>query len=556
MTRAGRLGTRRPLGTWVAVVVAVVVGVMVMVMTWVPGASPARAHASLDSSSPAAFAVLEQSPDSVRLRFTEPPQPGLSTLRLIDGANRDVPVGPLEAAPDDARSVTASVDPLPDGVYVVVWSVVSGDGHRVSGSFAFSVGASSVEAARDLLARVGAGGAGGDAVLDTVVSAVRGLGFIALALLLGGAWLRHGTGGGRHAPGRVDQMIWVGWGWALTAALTLLPLQGAQVTGGRLGDVLDVDRWGRLLEVRQGQALVARVVLLALAAWMMVRGPRGTQRRSWHPSAAAVGLALAMTHTIAGHAATVSWTWLAVTVASVHLAAVAGWLGVVGGLAVGARRWSGGAQVALGTAAPLARAAVPVAVLTGVANTLLVGPPLDELGETAWGRWFLVKLGLVSVLIALGWMLGRTARQRSVPWRPRLVAGEVVIGVATFVAAAALVSTPPTASVVIEPVTTTLAQGGVLAEVTITPARVGANELHLVMSPPGGSLQPIGRVTARLIARDRDVPPFALDLAVAGVNHWTSPVQFPYGGRWQLEFVAEVRPLELVQYRTEFTISP
>jgi hypothetical protein len=39
------------------------------------------------------------------------------------------------------------------------------------------------------------------------------------------------------------------------------------------------------------------------------------------------------------------------------------------------------------------------------------------------------------------------------------------------------------------------------------------------------------------------------------VNHWTSPVQFPYGGRWQLAFVAEVRPLELVQYRTEFTVT-
>jgi hypothetical protein len=100
-------------------------------------------------------------------------------------------------------------------------------------------------------------------------------------------------------------------------------------------------------------------------------------------------------------------------------------------------------------------------------------------------------------------LLGRSGLQRSAPWRPRLLMAEVVVGVATFAAAAALVSTPPTAAVTIEPVTTTLVQAGVLAEVTITPARVGANELHLVMSPPGGSLQPVGRVTATLTALDR-----------------------------------------------------
>lgn len=526
----------------------------VVVLTLFAGVSPASAHASLESSSPGAFAVLEESPTDVRLRFSEVPQMGFTSIRLVDADNRDRAVGTVIADPNDARTVTAAVDPLPDGLYVVVWSVVSGDGHRVAGSFAFSVGVSSTGAARDLLAQVAAGQRG-DVALDRLATAVRAFGFVALALLLGVGWVRHGTGGGRHAPVRLDHLVWIGWSWSLIAAVALLMVNSAQATGGGVADLMDPQRWGELLDARQGRALLARIAVLGLAAWLVARGPHGAQRRAWHPTAALVGLALALTHTVAGHAATAGVAWLAVMVGAVHLAAVTGWLGALAALAVGARRWDGGPREALAVIAPLARSAAPVAVVTGIVSTVLIGPPLGDLLDTRWGRVLMVKIALVAVLVAVGSLLGRGAARSTMRWKPRLLMTEVMVGVLTLGTAAALVSTPPTATVIIEPVTTTLVQGGVLAEVTITPASLGENELHLVMSPPGGSLQPIGSVTARLTAVDRDVPPFAVDLAVAGVNHWTAPLQFPYAGRWQLEFVAEVRPLELVQYRTEFDIS-
>lgn len=528
--------------------------VVLSLFTLLAGVSPVSAHASLESSDPGAFAMLEASPSELRLRFSEVPQAGFTTVQLVDGENRDRGVGPVVADPNDASTLVAAVDPLPDGLYVVVWSVVSADGHRVAGSFAFSVGASSTNAARDLLARVAAG-VGGDVALDRLVTGVRAFGFIALALLLGGGWVRHGTGGGRHAPARLDYLVWIGWAWSLTAAVALLMVQSAQVTGGRVADIVDVQRWGELLDARQGQALVARMVVLGAAAWLVARGPRGTQRRSWRPSAAVVGLALALTYTVAGHGVTAGVAWLAVIVGSLHLVAVAGWLGALAALAVGARRWDGGPAAALAVIAPVARSAAPVAVVTGIVSTLLIGPPMVDLLETRWGRILIVKIVLVAVLVALGAAIGRGAARTTITWKPRLLMAEVLVGVVTLATAAALVSTPPTVTVVIDPVTSTMVQGGVLAEITLTPGIVGENELHVVMSPPGGSLQPIGAVTARLTVLDRDVPSFAVDLAVAGVNHWTAPVQFPYGGRWQLEIVAEVRPLELVQYRTEFDLN-
>ena len=538
--------TRRP--------VAGIVAMFAVVFTLLAGVSPAWAHASLESSSPGAFAVLEASPADVRLRFSEVPQAGFTSVRLVDAENRDRAVGSVVADPNDARTLVATVDPLPDGLYVVVWSVVSADGHRVAGSFAFSVGVSGTSAARDLLARVAAGHSS-DVALDRLATGVRAFGFIALALLLGGGWVRHGTGGGRHAPTRLDHLVWIGWAWSLIAAVALLMVQSAQVTGGGVADIVDVQRWGELLDARQGQALMARIAVLGVAAWLVARGPHGGQRRSWHPTAAMVGLALALTHTVAGHGATAGVAWLAVIVGALHLAAVSGWLGALAALVVGAKRWDGGSSEALAVIAPLARSAAPVAVVTGIVSTLLIGPPMADLVDTRWGRILIVKIVLVTVLVALGVAIGRGAARSSMRWKPRLLMTEVIVGVVTLGTAAALVSTPPTVSVVIEPVTTTLVQGGVLAEVTITPASLGENELHLVMSPPGGSLQPIGQVTARLNVLDRDVPPFAVELAVAGVNHWTAPLQFPYGGRWQLEIVAEVRPLELVQYRTDFNIN-
>lgn len=521
-----------------------------LIVLW--GGSPASAHASLDSSSPGAFAVLDAAPPEVRLRFSEAPQPGFTTVRLVDADAREQPLGPVTVDPADARTVTAKVGSLPDGWYAVVWSVVSADGHRVSGSFAFSVGVGGTAEARDLLARL-ASQQTGDTTLDVVVGMVRAWGFVGLALLLGGAWVRHGTGAARRAPARLDTLVWLGWGWTLAATVALFPLLAAQTTGGALADAVDLGRWADLWDARQGRALVARVLLLGVAAWLVARGPHGRQRRSWHPTATVVGFALALTHTVAGHAATAAWAWLAVAVTAVHLAAVTGWLGAVATLAVGGRRWEGGAREALNAVAPLARTAAPLAVVTGVVATVLIAPGLGELLDTRWGRLLAVKVAVVALVIALGAALGRAAT-RTPGQQVRLLGAELAMGGVALALAAALVSTPPTEPAVIEPVTATLAQSGVLAEVTVTPASVGVNELHLVMSPPGGSLQPVGNVSARLEPVGRDVPPFAVDLAVAGVNHWTAPLQFPYAGRWLLSVTAEIRPLEVAQYRLEFEI--
>jgi len=134
---------------------------------------------------------------------------------------------------------------------------------------------------------------------------------------------------------------------------------------------------------------------------------------------------------------------------------------------------------------------VPVIVATGVAQTLKLAGSLDDIGSTSWGRTLLVKVAVVTVLVAIGgvsqWLLrndGPSALKHNV-----LV--EALIGIGVVGLAAALIALPPQAVAASKVFTTTLTQSGVIADVTVTPGHVGQNEIHLVITPPGGSIDPV-----------------------------------------------------------------
>ena len=59
------------------------------------------AHALLVRSNPAANAVLEQAPVQVELFFSEPLEPQLSSISVIDSNNLTVDVGDVRVDPSD-----------------------------------------------------------------------------------------------------------------------------------------------------------------------------------------------------------------------------------------------------------------------------------------------------------------------------------------------------------------------------------------------------------------------------------------------------------------------
>ena len=110
---------------------------------WLLASGPAAAaHGALASSEPAGGSSLERAPAAVTLRFSERPDPGLSTVRVLDSGGRVVAGGPAQPVAGRPLELRVPAGGLAAGSYTVTWRIVSAvDGHRTDGVFGFGVGA-------------------------------------------------------------------------------------------------------------------------------------------------------------------------------------------------------------------------------------------------------------------------------------------------------------------------------------------------------------------------------------------------------------------------------
>lgn len=100
-------------------------------------ATPALAHAHLESSDPAEGAALAAAPSQVTLVFSEPVTLPDAPVEIIGPDNVTWTVG---AATATGPTVTAPVTPAgPAGAYVLAYRVISADGDTVAGSVTFTL---------------------------------------------------------------------------------------------------------------------------------------------------------------------------------------------------------------------------------------------------------------------------------------------------------------------------------------------------------------------------------------------------------------------------------
>lgn len=114
-------------------------------------AAPAEGHTDFIGADPSDGADLSVVPSTVRLEFSDPMDPGLSTVTMQMGDGRAASV---EVSGGDQRSVLVATIPSslrPDGGSTTRWTVrfrvVSRDGHPVVGSTSFVVRTREVERA-------------------------------------------------------------------------------------------------------------------------------------------------------------------------------------------------------------------------------------------------------------------------------------------------------------------------------------------------------------------------------------------------------------------------
>src|SRR5215210_8935556 len=129
---------RPRVGASVRVVIMMVLCVMAQLAL---PASPVSAHAFLESSDPAANAVLPTAPQSVTLTFTEPLERSYSRAELFDATGAQIPGATSRIGPEP-RSMIVQIPPgLSNGTYSLLWRTLStADGHTAQGYLPFTIG--------------------------------------------------------------------------------------------------------------------------------------------------------------------------------------------------------------------------------------------------------------------------------------------------------------------------------------------------------------------------------------------------------------------------------
>jgi copper transport protein len=502
----------------------------------------AAAHAGLDFSVPSANSVLESGPPVILLDFDESIDLTLTSIQLFDSQEASIAVGEPTQATDDS-TVQVAVPTLADGTFVVVWRVSSEDGHVVDGAFSFQVGTGGQADASDLIARV-SGGASATAAVDWAYGVARFLALVGIMVLIGAA-LFGVAGSQAEVPRSTTVVLRAALVALLAGTLGSIGLYGAKAVAGDLGDAFSPDVWGKISDTHVARTLVVR---LAFAVGMAVLLIMIRYRHAgWWQGAGLAALVLSVvTFSASGHAYAQksALPWMAND--AIHLGAAGLWFGGLIVFAMGGRMWftDPDREQTVRRFSAVSTVAIPVVVVTGALQTLKLSGGYDAVRnhftDTDWGRTLLVKIVVVAVVVSVGAVSHWLVRHEGVHGLRRTVIAEAVIGLAAIGLAAGLVTLPPERAAAAKTFSATLAEGDVLADVTVTPGGVGANEIHIVVTPAGGNLAPVTDLTARVTPVNGSLPTSPVTITEEGTNHYTGLITLPADGDWLLEIVVLV----------------
>ena len=510
--------------------------------------STASAHAVLVYSVPAASSVLPSAPDQLMLDFDEDVEVGLSSLRLFDADQEEVQIGRAQLSGGNSSVVVADLPRLGNGTYVVVWRVTSADGHPVNGAFPFEIGTVSTGTGGDLVASVVAA-VGEKSPLGIPIGAARFVAFLGVMLIIGAVSVTWGT---RFLGSpRAHRVMTAGLLLTLLGTVAHFALQGAWVTGGGWSDVFSWSGWGDVATSRLGAALLVRLVLVLLwAAWV-----RGLRRSDWDSVTSTIAVVLSvltvLTFSFSGHAAAGTSAWLWAPVDAVHMLAAGAWAGGLLVLAAVMRGMGDDASPAVARFSRTAGRAMPVVVVTGLAQGLHLMGGTDGIADTDYGRYWLGKVAVVAVITVFAVRARRMVRAGMADRMSSVIRLEAALVAVVLVLTAGLVATSPRELASrVESHSVTLVEQSILADIAVTPPRTGTSEIHVVLSPPGGAVTPVSKVAVRMELPSRGLPMIPVAMTEIGANHWTGVVQLPFPGEWNLEVLVTPEENHQVRYAT------
>jgi copper transport protein len=565
-------------------------------------AGPASAHASLVTTDPGEGARVAEVPSAVTLQFSEGVSLGAGYARVLGSHGQRVDAG-TASVDGDVLTIPLRTG-LPDDGYLVTYRVISADSHPVAGAYSFVVGNGSL---------VPTGAAGSQDRTDPVIGAglpvTRWIGYAGLALAFGVPLLVLLCWPAGWTSVRLGRMATWGAVAVAVGALGSFLLQGPYAAGSGPGSLLDPSLLRATLGSEAGKALLVRVVLalgLAVVLWR-------AWRRGDAPSTGSVvvGALLATGVVVStaaiGHPVAGSWPGLAIPVTVVHVAAMAAWLGGLAGLLAGVLLPGVPADDvadAVSRYSRLAFTAVVALVVSGTVQAVREVESPTALFATAYGWVLVAKLVLVVVALAAAgvsrvWVQQRLGVRRSrprgrrsltahafaasaddgvaaaaqarrhlqsenalehVPELRRSVLVEAAVAAVVLALSAVLVGLPPARAAVAQPVDAVLplqsaAGPSGSVQVSVDPARPGANTLHLYLFDDSGQLvQPAG-ITVTLTEASQQIGPLAVKLQPGGPGHYIADgMDIPGAGTWTLTVTVRVDEFTATTASTDFPV--
>jgi copper transport protein len=546
-------------------------GLAVIAATLV-AAPAASAHAVLVATEPARDAVAEESPSRVLLRFNEPVEGALGSVRVF-AANGDR-VDDDQVEKPRAEEIAVGIDDdLERGTYTVAWRVISADSDPISGAFVFHVQEPGPQP-RGIAAQV---------LDDTPVltSAVytggRFFEFAFLLLCAGGiASLVYALrSADERVHRRLDGILAVCAGALAVLALLGIPLQGAAAAASGLGDAFTWDVVSSVAETRYGKVELVRagLALGLFAVALVLRRATGRARETWNAAAVLLAAGLVMTPSFGGHASVAGN--LALVADVLHVVAAAAWVGglafVVAALVFALdERWPLATR-SVPRFSTMAVAAVALLLVAGTINGYLQVRSWRGLWETEYGLLLLAKVALVLPLLGLGAYNNRYAvpRLRAGVAQPRerrrflQTAGvELAIMVAVVGVTAVLVNAAPAKDEVMAHGGETTAEvdlGGELqAHVRVEPGTVGPNEIHVEFGAGHAETDrpAFDEVAVSATLPSQDVGPLRFVTEEEGhAGYVVREADFGLAGEWRLRVEARRGEFELLTGETPISIT-
>jgi copper transport protein len=569
-------------------------------------AGAAGAHAVLEGASPSPSTTISRAPRQISLSFSEGVDMRADGIRLFDDGMRRVDIGAPKHPGGHRNQVVATVPKLARGLYTVAWRAVSADSHPVEGAFTFGIGVNATgKAAADRTALAQAGQKS-DRTVGVLLGVMRFGVFVGLAMVLGGAAFVAFLWPSGRSSVKTRQFLLSGLEVSFLCTVGGFLLQGPYTSGGGLGDVFSGDQISAVWDTRYGKVYVLRLVLLVIMGVLLRLALRkGPRSRAEVTGVTIVGIALAATPALAGHASTGRWVALAVPLDVVHVLAMAVWFGGLMCLVLArnddvafsevAERFSG-----------VALASVVVIVVTGSVQALRQLEPFSALWSSTYGALLIAKVvAFGAILLIAAWSrrlvhgrlwhfstapradevevithttevdtltdasgsvatLVREETSTTTTVRPhrltRAVLGELVFAAVVLALTSILVNTaPPVSSQGPQPVNdVTIGTGATRFETFFGPAKVGLpNQMHVTAVGSNGLPRPVVDMQATLENPGKDVPPISIPLKKfpnATGHYIASGIRVP-PGVWKLTVTAFVTDVDSVTATTTIRVA-